>query len=85
MENWSKAWYNERMIYVDVSAAVHAKAGIGRYASSLAQALAARLPGRIGLFYNRTSGAQLPGGLTGLPVRTVRAGYKPWRMAVTYS
>jgi hypothetical protein len=33
-------------IYIDVSSAVHAKAGIGRYAGSLAQALIAREPGR---------------------------------------
>jgi glycosyltransferase involved in cell wall biosynthesis len=69
-------------IYVDVSAAVHAKAGIGRYAGSLARALEARAPGRFALFYNRTPGSQPPEGLAGLPARTVAAGYKPWRMAV---
>ena len=69
-------------IYVDVSAAVHAKAGIGRYAGSLARALIASEPGRFALFYNRTEGTQPPEGLEGVPARTVRAGYKPWRMAV---
>jgi glycosyltransferase involved in cell wall biosynthesis len=69
-------------IYVDVSAAVHAKAGIGRYAESLARALIARDPERFALFYNRTQGTQPPQGLEGVPARTVRAGYKPWRMAV---
>ncbi|MGC9336018.1 MAG: glycosyltransferase family 4 protein [Anaerolineae bacterium] len=69
-------------IYIDVSAAVHAKAGIGRYAESLARALIARDPERFALFYNRIQGTQPPEGLEGVPARTVRAGYKPWRMAV---
>jgi glycosyltransferase involved in cell wall biosynthesis len=68
--------------YIDVSSAVHAKAGIGRYAGSLAQALVDREPGRFALFYNRTRGTEPPAGLAGVPARTVPAGYKPWRMAV---
>ena len=68
--------------YIDVSSAVHAKAGIGRYAGSLARALVDREPGRFALFYNRTRGTQPPAGLEGVPARTVPAGYKPWRMAV---
>jgi glycosyltransferase involved in cell wall biosynthesis len=70
------------VIYVDVSSAVHAKAGIGRYAESLARALIARQPARVALFYNRSQGTQPPAGLGAVPRRTVRAGYKPWRMAV---
>jgi len=70
------------MIYVDVSSAVHAKAGIGRYAGSLAQALVERQPGRFALFYNRGRDTRPPEGLEPVPARTVRAGYKPWRMAV---
>jgi len=69
-------------IYIDVSSAVHAKAGIGRYAGSLAQALIAREPDRFALFYNRTGGSLPPEGLESIPARTIRAGYKPWRMAV---
>jgi glycosyltransferase involved in cell wall biosynthesis len=69
-------------IYVDVSSAVHAKAGIGRYAESLARALVERQPGRFALFYNRVRGSSLPEGLESVPVRSVQAGYKPWRMAV---
>lgn len=69
-------------IYLDVSAAVHAKAGIGRYAGSLARALVARAPSRFALFYNRDKGTRPPDGLAGVPASTVRAGYKPWRMAV---
>lgn len=70
-------------IYVDVSAAVNARAGLGRYAESLAGALIATQPDRLALFYNagrRTAG--LPPGLRHVPARRVRAGYKPWRMAV---
>ncbi len=69
-------------IYVDVSSAVHAKAGIGRYAESLARALVARQPDRFALFYNRVRDTTPPAGLASVPRRTVRAGYKPWRMAV---
>jgi len=69
-------------IYIDVSSAVHAKAGIGRYSGSLAAALIARDPGRFSLFYNRTRDSLPPEGLESIPARTVRAGYKPWRMAV---
>ncbi|MFN2243278.1 MAG: glycosyltransferase family 4 protein [Anaerolineae bacterium] len=69
-------------IYIDVSSAVHAKAGIGRYAGSLARALVHYQPGRMALFYNRVQGSRPPPGLETVPTRTVRAGYKPWRMAV---
>lgn len=69
-------------IYVDVSPAVHARAGLGRYAGSLARALSDQDPERFALFYNRRGGAQPPATLAALPARTVRAGYKPWRMAV---
>ena len=70
------------MIYIDVSSAVHAKAGIGRYAESLARALIDHDPGRYALFYNKGRDARLPDGLESLPASTVRAGYNPWRMAV---
>jgi glycosyltransferase involved in cell wall biosynthesis len=70
------------MIYVDVSSAVHAKAGIGRYAESLARALVGREPERFCLFYNRVQGSEPPEGLVSVPSRTIHAGYKPWRMAV---
>ncbi|WP_423226707.1 glycosyltransferase family 4 protein [Candidatus Amarolinea aalborgensis] len=70
------------MIYLDVSAAVNGKAGLGRYARALADHLSPRLGKRLAFFYNR-AGAQ---GAADLPaahhVRQVRLGYKPWRMAV---
>jgi glycosyltransferase involved in cell wall biosynthesis len=69
-------------IYIDLSAAVHAKAGIGRYAASLARALVQLQPDRFALFYNRGRDTAPPAGLEAVPARTVRAGYKPWRMAV---
>ena len=43
-------------VYVDVSAAVHHRAGLGRYAESLVRALEPRLPDRLALFYNREHG-----------------------------
>jgi len=69
-------------IYIDVSSAVHAKAGIGRYAESLARALLEQDPTRFALFYNRGPASQPPAGLEEVLRRTVRAGYKPWRMGV---
>ena len=69
-------------IYLDISAAAHGHAGLGRYAENLARSLLHRDPERFVLFYNRTSSSHLPPGLDGIPERTVPAGYKPWRMAV---
>lgn len=71
-------------VYIDVSSAVHAKAGIGRYAGSLARELVIRRPGRLALFYNRDRRSRPPAGLEAVPARSVRAGYKPWRMAVWF-
>ncbi len=72
-------------IYVDVSAAVHQKAGLARYARSLVQALVRdhRSDYDFGLFYNGPRQDTLS--LTdfpGLPTRRVPLGYKPWRTAV---
>ena len=69
-------------IYVDVSAAVHRRAGWGRYAESLAHALASQIPERLALFYNRERGIHPLAGLGDLPASTVALGYKPWRMMV---
>jgi len=69
-------------IYIDISAAVHGRAGLGRYAESLARALVQEYPGRFAFFYNRDRMTSPLTGLEGMPIRTVRAGYKPWRMAV---
>jgi glycosyltransferase involved in cell wall biosynthesis len=70
------------MIYLDVSAAVHHRAGLGRYAESLARALITAHPDRYALFYNRERGVEPLVGLEHLPTHTVALGYKPWRMLV---
>ncbi len=79
------------MIYVDISAAVHRRAGLGRYAGSLARALVAPAGRRgegsggafqYGFFYNRERGIELLSGLEDVSARTVSLGYKPWRMLV---
>ncbi len=69
-------------IYLDVSAAVHRRAGLGRYAESLARSLATEVPDDLALFYNREQGIVSLTGLQALRQRTVSLGYKPWRMAV---
>ncbi|MGF1505771.1 MAG: glycosyltransferase family 4 protein [Anaerolineae bacterium] len=66
-------------ITLDVSPAVNGKAGLGRYAESLAAALPSD---RLELFANVTPSGRWPASLDYLPRRAVRAGYKPWRMAV---
>lgn len=71
------------MIYIDVSTAVHARAGLGRYAERLAHALIAAQPDKMALFYNQGKDAKFPATLpTTIPTRSVQYGYKPWRMAV---
>ena len=68
--------------YIDVSAAVHSRAGLGRYAESLALALARQEPGRFALFHNRAGRHWELTSLEALPRQSVPLGYKPWRMAV---
>ena len=69
-------------LFLDVSPAVHTKAGLSRYASNLAQALLEHSPGRFAFFYNHSWNSRVPQWLSTLPTRSVYAGYKPWRMAV---
>lgn len=70
------------MIYIDVSAAVHSRAGLGRYSERLASEMAKTIPGRVALFHNLAHDGQLPPSLTHLPRQHIPYGYKPWRMAV---
>ncbi len=70
------------MITLDVSAAVHRRAGLGRYAESLTRALVAAGPDRYALFYNAEQGIDPLAGLEHLPTHTIALGYKPWRMLV---
>jgi glycosyltransferase involved in cell wall biosynthesis len=69
-------------IYFDLSAAVHRRAGLGRYSESLARALVPLLGARLGFFYNMEEGVHPVSGLDGFTTRTVSLGYKPWRMLV---
>ena len=68
------------MIYIDVSPAVHSRAGMGRYAERVAAEVSKKR--EVTLFHNEGKGAFLPTTLTHLPSYKVKAGYKPWRMAV---
>ncbi|MEI2612494.1 MAG: glycosyltransferase family 1 protein [Candidatus Promineifilaceae bacterium] len=70
------------MWYVDVSAAAHSRAGLGRYSENMARALADARPGQVALFHNLGKGGKRPDSLRHLPTRQVNWGYKPWRMAV---
>ncbi len=70
------------MITLDLSAAVHRRAGLGRYAASLAYALKSLIPDELAFFYNAEQGVEPLPGLEKLPTSTVTLGYKPWRMAV---
>jgi glycosyltransferase involved in cell wall biosynthesis len=70
------------MIYVDVSAAVHGRAGLGRYAESLARSLADADPDRFSLFYNKGRDGRIPDSLVSIPQKSVSLGYKPWRISL---
>ncbi|MBI5960596.1 MAG: glycosyltransferase family 4 protein [Chloroflexi bacterium] len=69
-------------IYIDVSAAINSRAGLGRYTRSLTQALIRQMDPPPTLFYNRTAQAQRFPEWAGIPQHSIRLGYKPWRMAV---
>jgi len=71
-------------IYLDVSAAVHQRAGLARYARSLSQALAANYGHKhgFGLFFNGSPQDSALAELPRLPTRSMPLGYKPWRLAV---
>lgn len=70
------------MIYVDVSAAVHTRAGLGRYSEKLVTALLEAQPRRFAIFYNRGHDGRIPDTLRGINGKQVNLGYKPWRMAI---
>ena len=50
-------------IYLDISAAVHRRAGLGCYAESLARALLPLLGTELAFFYNREQGVKPLAGL----------------------
>jgi glycosyltransferase involved in cell wall biosynthesis len=69
-------------VFLDISPAVHTKAGLSRYAANLARALLRQAPGRFAFFYNRSGDSRVPSWLNRQIAHSVRVGYKPWRMAV---
>ena len=69
-------------IYVDVSSAVHGKAGLKRYAESLVHALRPLLGDRLRLFQNSLGRRGPLPGFEDWPTAGVRWGYKPWRSLV---
>jgi len=69
-------------IYVDVSAAVHGKAGLSRYAESLVNGLAPLLGERLGLFQNSLGTYGPLKGFADNRLAGVKFGYKPWRALV---
>lgn len=68
-------------VVLDISAGVNVKSGLGRYSRALTEALIPLLYEPPTLFYNYIAGRSEPF-MTDLPTRTVKLGYKPWRMAV---
>jgi glycosyltransferase involved in cell wall biosynthesis len=69
-------------IYYDMSAAVHAHPGLGRYADSLGRALLQAHGESMVLFYYGDAGIRPPDGLEDVPRQVVTAGRKRWRMSV---
>lgn len=69
-------------IYVDVSSAVHGKAGLKRYAENLVRALRPLLGDRLRLFQNSLGRRGPLPGFEDWPTVGVRWGYKPWRSLV---
>jgi len=69
-------------VYVDVSSAVHQKAGLKRYTECLVSALVPLMGERLALFHNGSRQAEVPAAWKHLPRVSVAAGYKPWRAAV---
>lgn len=72
-------------IYLDVSSAVHAKAGLKRYAESLARELRPLLGDRLALFQNSLGRRGPLPGWEHHRTAGVRLGYRPWRLAVWLS
>ncbi len=73
-------------ICIDVSPAVHHKAGLGRYAQDLTAALVAcDARNKYSAFYNEPQTAQITPPLDRLPQVTMNRTTKPWRMSVLLS
>jgi glycosyltransferase involved in cell wall biosynthesis len=75
-------------ITIDVSPAVHKRAGLGRYAEELVHALAPKMESAgfgLRLFYTEAQNAHPTGMLAQLPASTTNLGYKPWRLSALAS
>ena len=69
-------------VCLDLSAAVHGRAGVGRYSQRLAEALCALGGDEYSVFYNRPEDAQVAQPLDRLPRIPLPLGDKPWRARV---
>jgi len=67
-------------ICIDVSAAVHRRAGLGRYAQELTRALVAQGEHDYVAFYHQRGQAHLDPPIDSLPQLTTRLSVKPWRL-----
>src|SRR5512136_2801089 len=67
-------------ICIDVSAAVHRRAGLGRYAHELVRALVAQGEHEYTAFYHQRGQAHLDPPIDALPQRATRLSVKPWRL-----
>ncbi len=72
--------WNQMKICIDVSAAVHRRAGLGRYAQELIRALVAQGEHDYVAFYHQRGQAHLDPPLDSLPQLTTRLSVKPWRL-----
>ncbi len=68
-------------VCIDVSAAVHRRAGLGRYAQELIGALAANAENEYITFYHQRGQAHLAAPIDRLPHITTPLSVKPWRLA----
>jgi len=67
-------------ICIDVSAAVHRRAGLGRYTHELVRALVAQGEHEYVAFYHQRGQARLDPPIDSLPQLTTRLSVKPWRL-----
>ncbi|MCE5258425.1 MAG: glycosyltransferase family 4 protein [Chloroflexi bacterium] len=73
---------SSKLIYLDVSSAVHQKAGLRRYTENLARALQPILGERLALFQNGLGKSVPLAGFEAHRTIGVHQGYKPWRAEV---
>ncbi len=67
-------------VCIDVSAAVHRRAGLGRYAQELTRALVAQGEHDYVAFYHQRGQAHLDPPIDSLPQLSTRLSVKPWRL-----